>query len=93
MAYIHSIEQLIARADRNNSVTVITETSDVSFSIPINVFPAGGMATRMACGKIIRHIVCAGVIPDAYAASYCPLEIDNKAPRKHLGQIGPNANT
>ena len=38
---------------------------DVSFNIPINVFPTGGIAMRMACGKIIRRIACQGVIPVA----------------------------
>ena len=47
--------------------------SDVSFCMAMNWLPMSGVTMRSACGKTMRVIVWAGVIPSAAAASVCPL--------------------
>ena len=57
----------------NSSVTVITETKEVSFISTINVFDNVGIDMRRLCGRIILLNACEYVIPMDNEASIWPL--------------------
>ena len=65
---------------RCRSVSEMTMTSDVVFSIEIVSLPVGGMITRIACGRTMRRIVSPRPMPSAAAASVWPSSTDRGRP-------------
>ena len=62
------------------SGSVMTETSEVSFSSTIQLLPSPGSATRISCGKTTSRKACALLRPSAAAASRWPFWIEFSAP-------------
>ena len=60
----------------SSSVTVITLARDEVLSIEMVSLPVGGMITRIACGRMIRRMVRARLMPSACAASVWPCSTD-----------------
>ncbi|KNC14705.1 hypothetical protein AC788_08620 [Pseudomonas sp. RIT-PI-a] len=56
--------------------------SAVSLTSEMKLFPSGGSAVRMACGRMARRRVCARVMPMLAAASHWPRSIDAIAARR-----------
>ena len=48
---------------RNSSGTVIAAASEVSLTSEMKVLDSGGTATRLACGRMMRRIAWAQVMP------------------------------
>ncbi|CSB45059.1 Uncharacterised protein [Vibrio cholerae] len=65
----------------SRSVTPIKETNAVSLSNTSHWFIKPGSAWRTACGSTIRINAWLGGIPNALAASRCPLPTALSAPR------------
>ena len=63
-------------AEYSSSGTEMTETSAVVLSMPMVSLPVGGMITRIACGRMIRLMVCSRLMPSAPAASDWPFSTD-----------------
>ena len=60
---------------------MITLARDEVLSIEMVSLPVGGMITRIACGRMIRRIVRARVMPSACAASTWPCSTDRMPAR------------
>ncbi len=55
-----------------SSTTVITETSELSFSRAMKSLATPGSEKRNACGSTTRRTTIGPVMPSASAASICP---------------------
>ena len=47
----------------NSSGTVMAAASDVSLTSEMKVLDSGGTATRAACGRMVRRMACAQIMP------------------------------
>src|SRR5680860_618590 len=75
------LKAAISWACRNNSVTRMSEASEVSLTRLMKVLDSGGTDTRAACGRMIRPRARRWDIPIMYAASHWPLGTERIAAR------------